>query len=83
MFTCRDVAPRATDYLERNLSLADRARVAMHLLVCSFCRLYVRQLTVTRDVLRRLPRPLPSDQELDRLLHVFRSGIRNGGEDTR
>jgi hypothetical protein len=77
MPTCRDVADRATDYMERRLSVAERVRVAMHLLMCSVCRLYVRQLTVTRDVLRRLPRPLPSDEELDRMLHVFRCASGN------
>jgi hypothetical protein len=75
MPTCRDVARSATDYMERELSLRESLHVRLHLLMCTFCRLYVRQLATTRDALRRLPRPLPADEDLERLLRVFRSGV--------
>jgi hypothetical protein len=73
MLTCRDVAESATDYMERELSLRESMQVRLHLLMCGFCRLYVRQLAATRDALHRLPRPLPSDEDMERLLRVFRS----------
>ncbi len=41
-----------------------------------------RGLALTRDALRRLPRPLPSDADLDRLLHLFRSRVRHTDEDS-
>lgn len=75
MLTCRDVARSATDYMERELSLRESLQIRLHLLMCGFCRLYVRQLAATRDALRRMLRPLPSDEEMDRLLGVFRSRV--------
>jgi hypothetical protein len=73
MLTCRDVAESATDYMERKLSLRESLQVRLHLLMCGFCRLYVRQLATTRDLLRRLPRALPSDEDMRSLLGTFRS----------
>jgi hypothetical protein len=75
MLTCRDVARSATDYMERELSLRESLQIRLHLLMCGFCRLYVRQLAATRDALRRMLRPLPSDEDMDRLLSVFRSRV--------
>jgi anti-sigma factor RsiW len=75
MLTCRDVAKSATDYMEGELSLRESLQVRVHLLMCGFCRLYVRQLAATRDALRRLPRPLPSDEDMERLLRMFRSRV--------
>ncbi len=75
MLTCRDVANSATDCMERTLPLRQSLQVRLHLLMCGMCRLYVRQLAATRDVLRRLPRPLPSNEDMDRLLRVFRSRV--------
>jgi predicted anti-sigma-YlaC factor YlaD len=75
MLTCRDVTESATDYMERKLSMRQSLRVRLHLLMCGFCRRYVRQLAATREALRRLPRPLPSDQQVENLLRVFRSTV--------
>lgn len=81
--TCREVAARATDYMERPLPLCQRLQIGMHLLICASCRRYVRQLALTRDTMRRLPRPLPSDEDVDRLLHVFQSRRRRTDLDSR
>ena len=73
MLTCRDVATSATEYMEGGLSMRTRLEFRVHLLLCRVCRLYVGQLAVTRLALRWLRRPLPSDQDLDVLLQMFRS----------
>jgi hypothetical protein len=73
MLTCRDVAESATDFMEQKLSSREWLQVRLHLLLCRFCRLYVRQLSATRDALRRLPRAMPSDEDVRSLLGVFRS----------
>lgn len=75
MLTCRDVTKSATDYMERELSFRESLQIRLHLLMCRFCRRYVRQLAATRDALRRMPRPLPSDADLERLLRMFRAGV--------
>ena len=82
MLTCRDVASRATEYMEGGLSIRARLEFRMHLLMCGVCRLYVRQLVVTRQALRRLPRALPSDDDLDLLLGMFRSASHTNGQDS-
>ena len=75
MLTCRDVAESATDYMDRKLSIRESLQLRLHLLMCGFCRLYVRQLAVTREALRRLPRGMPSHKEIERLLRAFRSHV--------
>lgn len=83
MLTCRDASQSATDYMEHRLSWRGWLQVGLHLLMCGFCRMYVRQLATTRDVLRRLPGPLPSDEEMERLLNVFRSRVDGGDGDSK
>jgi hypothetical protein len=73
MLTCRDVTESATDYMERTLSRRESLQVRLHLLMCGFCRLYIRQLATTRDLLRRLPRSVPPDQDVQSLLGAYRS----------
>ncbi len=81
MLTCRDVTESATDYMERKLSMRQLLRVRLHLLMCRFCGRYVRQLAATREALRHLPRPLPSDQQVENLLQVFRSTADDDAKD--
>lgn len=52
MLTCRDLAERATDYLEGDLSLWHRLRVRVHLNMCARCRAYLGQMRKTVRVLR-------------------------------
>jgi predicted anti-sigma-YlaC factor YlaD len=54
MLTCRQVADRASDYLEREASPFTRLQIRLHLLMCRACRQYVRQLALTRDALRAM-----------------------------
>ena len=52
MISCRDVAHRASDYIDRELSWREWLDVRLHLLMCGACRLYVTQLAATVRLLR-------------------------------
>lgn len=46
MKSCKDITRVCSDELERPLSLGERASLRMHLLMCSGCANYRRQLRV-------------------------------------
>ncbi|MDM8351171.1 anti-sigma factor [Pseudomonas sp. sp1636] len=55
MLTCREMSELGSDIIESHLSLRTRLAVLMHLRMCSRCKLYIKQLRLTSDVLQRLP----------------------------
>ena len=57
MLSCREVNEQCTDYLERQLTWRGRLAVRAHLLICSYCRRFLRQLALTRATLQRLRPP--------------------------
>lgn len=57
MLSCREVNQHASDYLERQMSWRERMAVRAHLLLCSYCRRFLRQLALTRSTLQRIQMP--------------------------
>jgi anti-sigma factor RsiW len=53
-YTCQEVARKATEFLEDRLPTASRDATARHLQNCNACRVYMQQLVLVRDSLRRL-----------------------------
>jgi hypothetical protein len=60
--TCRDVHRLTSEALDRKLTLVERTRVRLHLLVCVACNRFTGQM----DLLRRAMRGMPPDDQ-DRL----------------
>jgi anti-sigma factor RsiW len=54
VLTCREIAERVTDYIERDLPWRDRLRYRAHLALCAACRRYVSQMRQASALLRRL-----------------------------
>jgi len=52
--TCREVHRLASEGLDRDLSLIERARVRLHLSVCHACRNFNGQMQLIRRAMRRL-----------------------------
>ncbi len=52
MLNCRQVAERASTYVEHEGSFVERLQMGLHLLVCRACRQYVQQVALTRETLR-------------------------------
>lgn len=52
--SCKEVHRLTSEGLDRELSLAERARVRMHLMVCVACRNFDSQMQLIRQAMRRL-----------------------------
>lgn len=74
MLTCREVAERASDYLDHETSLSSRVEIRLHLALCRPCRLCVRQLASTIELVRRAEVRPPDPGTGQRLLDAFRCG---------
>lgn len=76
MLSCRDVTERASDFVDGTLPWPERLHMRLHLMMCRFCRAYVRQMALVARTLRRLPpEPPPADVQED-LLNAFRADRR-------
>jgi hypothetical protein len=51
---CREASRLESDALERRLTLAERLRLRLHLLVCDACRNYRAELRLMRQLFRRI-----------------------------
>ena len=51
---CREASRLASESLDRDLGTLDRLALRSHLLCCSACRRYRRQIGLLRDAMRRL-----------------------------
>lgn len=58
--TYRDVAERATDYLEDQLPTLTTSRIGLHVASCGGCRSYVMQIGLVSSALRSLPKFYPA-----------------------
>ena len=68
MITCRHVFDHASDFLEGPVSLRDRMRLLIHLVICKYCRRYLRQLKLAIGIAATIP-PMeePTEAEIDYL----------------
>lgn len=74
MLNCLDVSERASELLDAaTLPFRVRLQMRLHLLMCRFCREYVRQMALVVRTLRRLPRDEPPVQVRTELLALFRA----------
>jgi hypothetical protein len=56
----RDIFKLSDNYLEHSLLFKKKASVALHLAICKHCRLYMKNLQVTVDLVKN-----SDDQTLD------------------
>ena len=74
MLNCREVTGRASELLDGELPLPMRVQMRLHLLMCRFCREYMRQMSLVIRALRRLPTGDDPSEALQReLLHAFQA----------
>ncbi len=55
MLTCKELVAHSSDFLDGQLRLRSRIAVRLHLASCTNCRRFIRQMRLTRAVLRDLP----------------------------
>jgi predicted anti-sigma-YlaC factor YlaD len=73
MLSCREITERASDLLDGTLPWRVRVEIRLHLMMCRFCREYVRQMELLLRTLRRLPPEEPSPELQRELLTAFRA----------
>ncbi|OWW18915.1 zf-HC2 domain-containing protein [Noviherbaspirillum denitrificans] len=52
--TCKEVHRLTSESMDRELTLLERSRVRMHLLVCNACRNFTAQMDLIRKAMQRL-----------------------------
>ncbi len=72
MITCQELTEAVTDYLEGHMSLGQRWGFRLHLMMCSACRRYLRQMELARVALAHLPVEPVSDTDRAKLMQRFR-----------
>lgn len=76
MLNCREISERTSDFVDAALPWRAQLEVRLHVMMCRFCREYVRQIRLVARTLGRLPR-LDSAPAIDQeLLELFRAGRR-------
>lgn len=63
MLKCRDVAHKASDYLDGNQTLGQRLAVAFHLLMCGHCRAFIHHLRTTLAYFNKYPHQQLGEKE--------------------
>ncbi len=59
MLSCRDLAEKASDHIEKKLTFRQAVSYRLHLLLCGYCRKFVRHLKTTIELSNNLPEPEP------------------------
>lgn len=57
--TCREVHRLVSEGMDRDLSLVERARMRLHLIVCEACTRFDGQMALLRKAMRTGPPPPP------------------------
>ncbi len=73
MLNCREITERASDFLDATLPWHVRLQVRLHVMMCRYCREYIRQLALVARTLRRLLGQEPSPELQDKLQSLFRA----------
>jgi hypothetical protein len=55
MPTCKEVHRLVSEAMDRDLPLTQRLRVRLHLLICTACSRFERQMALLRSALRSFP----------------------------
>jgi predicted anti-sigma-YlaC factor YlaD len=61
--TCKEVHRLVSEGLDRHLSIVERLRMHLHLLVCAACRNFDAQMLLIRHAMRRFEIPDNSNTE--------------------
>jgi anti-sigma factor RsiW len=75
--SCRELVELVTEYLDRTLAPADRARFEAHLSGCPPCRRYLAQMRQTVRLLGNLTEDTVPPRARDGLLAAFRDWKRS------
>jgi len=72
VLTCHEVTELANDHLDREISVGSRLQIELHLVLCPPCRVFVRQIAGTIELVRHAEVPPPDPETERQLLSAFR-----------
>ncbi|MBS7664419.1 anti-sigma factor [Pseudomonas lalucatii] len=75
MLSCMEMSELGSDIIDRRLNWRTRLAVLMHTRRCDRCALYIEQLRLTSDTLKRLPL---DDERVDSASILAASGLPRG-----
>ncbi len=64
IFSCKQASQMVSESMDRPLRLRERVTLRMHLLMCSFCTRFVRQMRVLRRAVVQLGQATPESSVL-------------------
>ena len=84
---CQQASKLVSDAYERRLALGERLRLRWHLLICSMCRAYERDIRRIESALRKLHGIPPEDvslpeQERQRISKALKTDTPQGNSNT-
>lgn len=65
MLKCDEVAAQASDFLDKEMTFSQKAAFRLHLLYCSNCRRFVRQLGLLKQSVQLRPVKPPHKHQID------------------
>ena len=70
MMSCKQVCDSASEIVDGDLGAWQRLQIRYHLLICRYCRRYIRQFNLMVGALGRTPtsEDVPSDSEIDAIV---------------
>ena len=70
MMSCRQVCDSASEIADGDLGTWQRLQVRVHLLICKYCRRYIRQFSIMVGAIqdRDQPEEAPSDADIDAIM---------------
>jgi hypothetical protein len=75
MLTCKEITEQSDGYLAGDLGFYQKLQVRIHLMMCRYCRRYIRQLRLLVRTVRRLYGSTSSDQ-VDKIMRAVKNGIK-------
>jgi len=75
MLNCKKITEQSDGYLAGDLGFYQKLQVRIHLMMCRYCRRYIRQLRLLVRTVRRLYGSTSSDQ-VDKIMRAVKNGIK-------
>lgn len=72
MLNCKQMAHKASDYVDHNVNGWQRFTMGFHLFICVHCRRFFRHLRITRDFSTRRTPNKASDQEVQKVMESIK-----------
>lgn len=66
MLTCSEVAAQASNFLDQDMTVSQRAGFRLHLMYCRNCRRFVHQLELLKQSVQLRPIAKPSEDQVTR-----------------